>query len=121
MLLMAMLLLAGGQDIGGQKPDRVDAVLAEYHALTSASVHCVKPKDDTEISVCANRKADNYRVPLVLSSSPQNSVQARNAALLDVHRPPCGEGAFLAQCGYVGVSVSTNGSSIGYVRRERAP
>jgi hypothetical protein len=121
MLLVAMVLLGVMQDADRPKTDRVDAVLAEYHALTSTSVHCVKPKDDTEISVCANRKADNYRVPLVLSSSPQNSVPVRTAALLDPHRTPCGEGAFTSQCGYVGVSVSTNGSSVHYVRRERAP
>jgi hypothetical protein len=120
MLLMAMLLL-GGQDTEGQKPDRVDAVLADYHALTSTSVHCVKPKDDTEISVCALRKADNYRVPLILSSSPQNSVPLRTATLLDPHRTPCGEGAFTSQCGYVGVSVSTNGHGVHYVQREKAP
>ena len=121
MLLMAMLLLAGGQDADGQKPDRVGAVLADYHALTTSTVHCVKPKDDTEISVCANRKADNYRVPLVLSSSPQNSVPLRTAVLTDDHHTPCGEGAFTVRCGSIGVSVSTNGSSVHWVRREKAP
>jgi hypothetical protein len=126
MLLMSMLLLAGVQEAEKVDASRVDAgsvdaVLADYHALTTTSVHCVKPKDDTEIVVCSLRKADNYRVPLVLSSSPKNSVQVRNADLLDVHRPPCGEGAFMAQCGYVGVSVSTNGTNVHWVRRDRAP
>lgn len=116
MLLMAMLLL-GGQDTG-----KVDAVLADYHALTNATVHCTKPKDGNEITVCANRKADNYRVPLVLNASPQNSVPVRTAALTDPHRTPCGEGAFTAQCGPgFGVSVSTNGRGVHYVRREQAP
>jgi hypothetical protein len=115
MLLMAMLALAI-QDSG-----KVDAVLADYHALTTPIVHCVKPKDDTEITVCARRKADNYRVPLVLSASPQNSAPLRTAALTDDHHTPCGEGSFMVRCGYAGVSVSTNGHGIHYVRREKAP
>lgn len=122
MLLMAMLLLAGGQDVDGRNTDKVAAVMADYHALTTATVRCVRPKDSNEITVCANRKADNYRVPLVLSSSPQNSVPVRTAALVDPHRAPCGEGAFIAQCGPgFGVSVSTNGSGVHWVRREKAP
>jgi hypothetical protein len=116
MLLISMLLLAGAQDA-----DRVDAVMAEYHALTSAVVRCGRPQDDDEIVVCSRRKADEYRVPLVLSASPKNSVPVRTAALLDEHRAPCGEGAFLSQCGYVGVTVSTNGRSVHWVRREQAP
>jgi len=117
MLLMAMLLLGVPQD-----NDKVDAVMADYRALTATSVRCVRPKDDTEIRVCANRKADNYRVPLVLSASPQNSVPVRTAALTDPHKTPCGQGAFIAQCGPgFGVSVSTNGHGVHYVRREQAP
>ena len=116
MLLISMLLLVGAQDA-----DPVAAVLADYHALTTVTVHCRKPQSDDEIVVCSRRKADNYRVPLVLSSSPQNSVPLQTATLLDEHRPPCGEGAFLVRCGYVGVSVSTDGRSIHYVRREKAP
>lgn len=116
MLLIAMLLLAG------QDADPVNSVMADYHTLTTTVVHCTKPKDDREITVCANRRADNYRVPLVLSSSPQNSVPVRTAALVDPHRTPCGEGAFTAQCGPgVGVSVSINAYGAHYVRRERAP
>jgi hypothetical protein len=116
MLLMSMLLLAGAQDA-----DPVQAVLADYHALTAVTVRCRKPQSDDEIVVCSRRKADNYRVPLVLSASPQNSVPLQTATLLDEHRPPCGEGAFLVRCGSVGVSVSTNGTSVHYVRREKAP
>src|ERR1044072_6479471 len=116
MLLMSMLLLAGAQDA-----DRVDALLANYHALTSAVVRCREARNDDEIVVCSRRKADEYRVTLVLSASPKNSVPAQTAALLDEHRPPCGEGAFLSQCGYVGVSVSTNGHGVHWVRREQAP
>ena len=116
MLLMSMLLLAGIQDA-----DKVEAVLADYHTLTSVAVRCRRPQNDDEIVVCSRRKADNYRVPLVLSSSPQSSVPLQTATLLDEHRPPCGEGAFLVRCGSVGVSVSTDGHSVHYVRREKAP
>jgi hypothetical protein len=116
MLLMSMLLLVGAQDA-----DPVAAVLADYHALTNVTVRCRKPQNDDEIVVCSRRKADNYRVPLVPSSSPQNSVPLQTATLLDEHRPPCGEGAFMVKCGFVGATVSTNGTSVHWVRRERAP
>ncbi len=116
MLLMSMLLLIGAQDT-----DRVAAAMAQYRDQTRVSVRCQKPKNDDEITVCARRKADDYRVPLILSANPNNSVPVRTGALLDQHRPPCGEGAFLAQCGYVGMSVSTDGHGIHYVRREKAP
>jgi len=115
-MLMAMLLMAAVQEA-----DQVEAVLSDYRALTTAIVHCRKPQSDDEIVVCSRRKADNYRVPLVLSGSSKNSVPLQTEALLDEHRPPCGEGAFLVRCGYVGVSVSTSGSGVNLVRREKAP
>lgn len=104
MLLMAMLL-AGGQDGDGQKPDRVDAVLADYRALTSAAVHCAKPNDDTEIRVCARRDADRYRVPALPRRG--DSVTERTAALTrDYGLPPCGQGAFTVNCGKAGVGIA---------------
>ena len=98
MLLMSLLLLAGMQD-----SDRVETALANYREGTRATVRCSAADDDDEIRVCARRKADQWRVPLVLSASAKNSVPMRTAALLDEHRPPCGEGAFLVRCGSVGV------------------
>ncbi|MES2443656.1 MAG: hypothetical protein V4574_12565 [Pseudomonadota bacterium] len=115
MLLMSMLALAVVQDA-----DRVEATLANYRQLTRATVRCHEPKGDDEIVVCSRRKADNYRVPLVLSANPQNSVPTQTATLLDEHRPPCGEGAFLVKCGSVGVSVwSTPTASITSSARRR--
>ena len=116
MLLVSMLLLGGMQDA-----DRVEAALINYREATRVTVRCRAVANDDEIRVCARRKADNWRVPLVLSANARNSVPVRTGALLDEHRPPCGEGAFLVRCGKVGVTVSTDAYGVHYVQREKAP
>jgi len=116
MLLLPMLLLAGMQDA-----DRVETALANYREVTRATVQCRAADDEDEIRVCARRKADNWRVPLILSANAKNSVPVRTGALLDEHRPPCGEGAFLVRCGKVGVTVSIDAYGAHYVEREKAP
>jgi hypothetical protein len=116
MLLVSMLLLAGMQDA-----DRVETALANYRESTRTAVRCSTAGDDDEVRICARRKADQWRVPLVLSGSTKNSVPVRTAALLDEHRPPCGEGAFMVRCGSVGVSVTIDAYGARYVEREKAP
>lgn len=116
MLLLPMLLLAGAQ-----QADRVETLLTDYRELTRATVRCRTPQNDDEIVVCSRRKADNYRVPLVLSGSAKNSVPVRTADLLDEHRAPCGEGAFLVKCGFVGATITVGVGGVHWVRREKAP
>ncbi|MEN3745572.1 hypothetical protein TPR58_00225 [Sphingomonas sp. HF-S3] len=119
-----MILLLAMQDAG--PPDRpVDlaAGIARAREVIGVDPPCRTTRDDGEIVVCARREADRYRVPLVLSARPENSVPLQTAELTkDYGRIPCGQSAFTAQCGgMVGVSVSTNGQNIKMVQRDLAP
>lgn len=116
-MLLPLILLGLAQDA-----DRVEAMMANYHDRVRADVQCRAAAED-EIMVCSRREADQYRVPLVASSNVRNSVPLRTADLTKDHsRLPCGQGAFIAQCGPgFGVTVSTDGRRIGLVERELAP
>lgn len=95
---------------------------ARYREATRAEVPCEKPRDESEIVVCARRGADRYRVPLITSSSLKEGPHAHTDKLLRGMPVPCGEGAFLVRCGSVGVTgtVSADGK-VRYVRRQLAP
>jgi hypothetical protein len=109
MLLPLILLLAAPQDHDASE------AMANYKVLTAADVPCKRPADDTEIVVCARRDADKYRVPLVIRGSARDSVPLRTADLTkDYSRLPCGQGAFIAQCGPgfgVGVTIGFDGKA----------
>jgi hypothetical protein len=118
-MLLPLLLLLGVQDA-----DRVGTMVTSARDLTRADVPCEKPKDDNEIVVCSRREADKYRVPFVAAGNTKNSVPLRTAELTrDMSRLPCGQGAFIAQCGPgfgVGITVGADGKT-GLIERERAP
>ncbi|MEP9358561.1 hypothetical protein [Sphingomonas sp. KR3-1] len=116
-MLFAVLLLA--QD----HPEMTPAQVLEMHrARWAANPSCVRARDENEITVCARREADKYRVPLVEHGSSDNSDDQldRFFASNDGHAP-CGEGAFMVRCGSAGVSVRANAGGVHYVRRELAP
>ena len=116
MLLLSMMLLAGAQD-----GDAVDASMTNYRRLTRADVPCDRPKRDDEIVVCGAREADKYRVPFVSAGRTRDSVPTRTSYLTtDFGRPPCGEGAFLSQCGAVGISTTIGFDGQVMVKRELA-
>ena len=97
-----LLLLAGAQD-----SDRVSAAMAQSRDLTHASTRCRTPKGDDEITVCARRDADRYRIPP--TPAPRDSVPDRVARLTEDHgRERCGQGAFTVHCGKVGAGVSVS-------------
>ncbi|HEX8301716.1 hypothetical protein [Sphingomonas sp.] len=114
MLLPIMLLL---QDSAAAR------AYAEYREKTSIEVRCQQPKDASEIVVCARRQSDRLRLPLVPSYRARSDMgDMRTARLLDTAPAPCGEGAFLVNCGSVGVGMTvSSGGSVRYVRRETAP
>lgn len=123
-MMWTMVLLLAMQDAGPPaQPIDLAAGVARAREVIAVDPPCRSTRDDGEIVVCARREADRYRVPLVLSARPENSVPLRTAELTkDYGRIPCGQSAFTAQCGsMVGVSVSTNGQNIKMVRRELAP
>lgn len=87
----------------------VAAILAEYRAGTRAGPSCDAPKDKNEISVCANRRADRWRVAF-LQADPGDS---RHEAVPDERaryirtRSPCQDhGPFLIGCGMAGASMT---------------
>jgi len=113
-MLLPLLLLV-------QDAPAVTAAVAEYRAKTAGDVPCHITEDDDEIVVCALRDADRYRVPFV-PPSRQELPDQRVARLVGGRtEPDCGEGAFMAHCGYVGASVSVGGRGVKWVRRELAP
>ena len=114
MILPVLLLLA--QDAG-----TVDAAVAAYREKTRADLPCRKPGDESEIVACGRREADRYRPPLVPAYNGREAARVREARLLDTNPLPCGQGAFLVQCGGVGVGVSVGGRGVRYVRRPLAP
>jgi len=124
MVVLSLMLFA---DLQAQ--DRVAALVAEYREHTRVAPRCdAEKRRDDEIVVCADRVADRrYRVPFV-TINPRDSIPLRTAALLDEHRAPCGEGAFLVRCGKVGVSATLTfgaGAGSGGIQvetaRKRAP
>jgi len=115
MLLLSMALLAAAQDT-----DLVTAAVDNTRALTRADVPCERPNDGEEIVVCANRDADRYRVPFV-STRSRDSVPLRTGYLTqDFGAPACGNGAFLLNCGAVGVTATFSSDGSTTVRRELA-
>jgi hypothetical protein len=86
--------------------------MERYRAMTSVEPHCDRPADAHEIMVCGVRRADRWRVPFVGydAGDPRiEDVHAERARLVRSTRPPCGQGAIIADCGgMVGVSVSSS-------------
>ena len=116
MLLLSMMLLAGAQD-----GDLVDASMTNYRRLTRGDVPCEKPNNSDEIIVCGAREADKYRVPFVSAGRTQDSVPARTSYLTqDFGKPACGLGAFLSDCGAVGISTTIGFDGQVMVKRELA-
>jgi hypothetical protein len=118
MMLLPMLLLL--QDTGV-----VAKAYADYREATRAEVRCERPKDESEITVCARREAYRYQTPLVRSDNRASNAHAQEDMLGTREAQgfvECGQGAFLVRCGSVGVGVSVGlGPGAGYVRRAPPP
>ena len=101
-------------------PDEA-AVMAAYRERTRAEVPCRTTTASDEITVCGRREADRYRVSFV-GADPRDSVPRERARLLEPPMRGCGRiGQVFADCGFAGVTVSTNGSSVRTVSRKLAP
>jgi hypothetical protein len=87
--------------------------MQRYEAMTQVAVHgCARPSGPNEITVCGRRAADKWRVPLVEydAGDPRaETVSAERNRLASAPRMKCGVGAILANCGKVGVGMSSNG------------
>jgi hypothetical protein len=113
-MLFLMLML--------QDPPSPDAAMAKYRELTRVSVRCRAPEDGDEIVVCANREADRFRLPLVEAYAGDHLPDKELDRLIGQRiLPECGQGAFMAKCGFVGVSVTAGGRAKGVKLRPLAP
>jgi hypothetical protein len=120
-MLFALLLLAPD---AGQDTRMTPAEVLEMHRTRWAvNPKCRETSDESEITVCARREADKYRVPLELPYRGPDTDQGRLTRLFDGAdgHAPCGEGAFTVRCGSVGVTGTLNASGVHYVRRQLAP
>lgn len=117
-MLFALLLLAQSQ--AAMTPAQVMEMHRERWA---ANPKCRETTEESEITVCARRAADKYRVPLEMPYRGPDTDAGRLTRLFDGAdgHAPCGEGAFTVRCGSVGVTATVNASGAHYVRRQLAP
>ena len=84
-----------------------DDLLARTRAATSAEPRCKRAEEPNEVNVCARREADRHRVAFV-TTDIRDSVPTERSRLLEPKMAGCGRvGAFFADCGFIGVSMST--------------
>jgi hypothetical protein len=116
--MLAILLLLLGQEAQGS---RVDTALASYRAQTRAAIPCATSRDNEEITVCALRTADRYRVTFV-DIPDRDNVPRERAAVMDRGLRDCGVvSAFWTDCsGMVGVSATVGADGVVH-RRKLAP
>jgi hypothetical protein len=117
MLLPIMLLF--------QDSTNVATAYAEYRKKTAAIVRCDRPKDDSEITVCARREAHRYQTPFVASTKRAANAHAQDDMVWTPDAQgfvECGKGAFMVRCGSVGASVTvSSGGGVTYKLRETPP
>ena len=113
-MLPLLLLLAAPEDAP-------NAAIASYRALTQAEVRCAEGAAADEITVCARRDADRYRVPLTMIPVRDN-VPVERARLLEPKLAGCGRvGQSFADCGFIGVTMSSGGAGTKITGRKLAP
>jgi hypothetical protein len=115
LLLFAML----------QQAHAADAIFMAHRAATRAEIPCRATDAQDEITVCALRDADRYRVPFVeiTPGDPHHEgvfdERVRSFAVTN----NCTEMRLMqVGCGMVGISLSTSGSGVRVAtKREPAP
>lgn len=100
-----------------------EAALSKYKSLTSVEPRCQRAAAGDQITVCANRDADRYRVPFVGYDigdpraegfwGEKERIQHKTSQCQD-------RGPFLIGCGSVGVSVAVGIGGSGVKWRKRA-
>ena len=99
--MLALLLIVAGQSASAE------AAVAHYRAITAVGPHCATASS-TDITVCARRNADRYRLPLIEPSSGDPKIQdvPGERERLFARTSNCQEKSlFLVGCGKVGVGM----------------
>jgi len=95
--LLALLMLSPAQDF------------AAYRAATRAEVPCARAQTPGEVTVCGRREADRrYRVPLT-AIPVRDQVLVERSRLLEDKIDRCGRTLMFQGCGFVGMTMTTNG------------
>jgi len=100
--MLAILLVLAGQSAGAQ------AALVHYRAVTAVGPHCEIAGSGTDITVCARRNADRYRLPLIepTPGNPKTQDVPGEREQLFARTSNCQEKSlFLVGCGKVGVGM----------------
>jgi len=98
--MLAILLILAGQSADAQ------AALVHYRAVTATGPGCNTAANGTDITVCARRNADRYRLPLIEPTAGNPKIQDVSAERerLFARTSNCQEKSlFLVGCGKVGV------------------
>ena len=101
--MLAILLIMAGQSAAAQ------AAVVHYRAVTAAGPRCNAAANGNDITVCARRNADRYRLPLVEQTAGNPKIQDVSAERerLFAHTSNCQEKSlFLIGCGKVGVGAT---------------
>nr|MBA3897025.1 hypothetical protein [Sphingomonadaceae bacterium] len=88
--------------------------LDRYRQVTRVEPRCNRNPSGSEITVCGNRRADRWRVPFIGygAGDPRGEgVSAERNRLASAPPVKCGEGAFLGNCGMVGVDAGVRPAS----------
>ena len=100
--MLALLLIIAGQSASAE------TAVAHYRAITAAGPRCATAASSTDITVCARRNADRYRLPLIEPSSGDPKIQdvPGERERLFARTSNCQEKSlFLVGCGKVGVGM----------------
>lgn len=97
-------------------------LVAQARDLTRAEVPCRTSASPDDITVCARRDADKrYRITYVLPDARDNVPRERDE-LLQPKLGGCGRvGAFFADCGFVGVTMTSGAGGTQVKTRKLAP
>jgi len=103
--MLAILLILAGQSADAQ------AALVNYRAVTAVGPHCNTAANGTDITVCARRNADRYRLPLIEQGAgdPKTQDVPAERERLFARTSNCQEkSVFLVGCGSVGVGAKAS-------------
>lgn len=112
MIAATLLMLAQAVPETPARQPSIAEMMATYHARTAAGVRCAAPDDSADITVCALRRADRWRLPLTVvdAGDPRHEgVPAERARLIAVPSRCAEKSLFLVGCGMAGMSVGTAG------------
>lgn len=109
---LAVAALALVAQSASAQPLSAPTALERYQKLVSVSPDCQKRASHDEIVVCANRDADKYRLPLLVTreeGDPRGETSVEERKRLQNITTPCQDyNFFLSGCGMVGASISTS-------------